>query len=282
MTTRAAAAADHPPGHRVGGDLAAGPDGAAVRAGHARGEDRRGDVHQRGPGPGRDPQLQRRRLRLALPEVQGRPAQDVHAARAPGDQEDRQVQAGRARPAVLDLEPGQAGRLPGRRGGGRRHQPRGPAGPAPRGGRLVSTREDLEDLPRPRLRGQEGPGRAPLRDRRRRGHTRGRRARSRLLHGRVRAAQPAAPPRAGSGPSAAAGTRTPTANRGRRRRATYTRPHGVRHLFAAYDLAKDQLYGHIKTTKNRIEVPGVLPLPALAAPARGAHRDRAATTSPRT
>lgn len=34
------------------------------------------------------------------------------------------------------------------------------------------------------------------------------------------------------------------------RRATYTRPHGVRHLFAAYDLAKDQLYGHVKKTKN--------------------------------
>ena len=28
-----------------------------------------------------------------------------------------------------------------------------------------------------------------------------------------------------------------------RRRATYTRPHGVRHLFAAYDLSKDKLYG---------------------------------------
>ncbi|MEV3898536.1 IS630 family transposase [Streptomyces anulatus] len=36
-----------------------------------------------------------------------------------------------------------------------------------------------------------------------------------------------------------------------RRRATYTRPHGIRHLFAAYDLAKDQLYGHVKKTKNR-------------------------------
>jgi transposase len=36
-----------------------------------------------------------------------------------------------------------------------------------------------------------------------------------------------------------------------RRRATYTRPHGVRHLFAAYDLGKDQLYGHIKKTKTR-------------------------------
>ncbi|MFJ9143814.1 IS630 family transposase [Streptomyces griseus] len=36
-----------------------------------------------------------------------------------------------------------------------------------------------------------------------------------------------------------------------RRRATYTRPHGVRHLFAAYDLGKDQLYGHIKPRKHR-------------------------------
>ncbi|MGW3167456.1 transposase [Streptomyces sp. NPDC001142] len=36
-----------------------------------------------------------------------------------------------------------------------------------------------------------------------------------------------------------------------RRRATYTRSHGVRHLFAAYDLAKDHLYGHVKKTKNR-------------------------------
>ena len=36
----------------------------------------------------------------------------------------------------------------------------------------------------------------------------------------------------------------------RRRRATYTRPHGVRHLFAAYDLAKDRLYGHIKPIKK--------------------------------
>ncbi|GAA5043344.1 hypothetical protein GCM10023336_04840 [Streptomyces similanensis] len=36
-----------------------------------------------------------------------------------------------------------------------------------------------------------------------------------------------------------------------RRRATYTRPHGVQHLFAAYDLGKDQLYGHIKKNENR-------------------------------
>ncbi|MCX5215389.1 IS630 family transposase [Kitasatospora sp. NBC_00240] len=36
-----------------------------------------------------------------------------------------------------------------------------------------------------------------------------------------------------------------------KRRATYTRPHGVRHLMAAYDLAKDKMYGHVKKTKNR-------------------------------
>jgi transposase len=39
----------------------------------------------------------------------------------------------------------------------------------------------------------------------------------------------------------------------RRRRATYTRPHGVRHLLAAYDLSRDKLYGHIKPRKRRGE-----------------------------
>jgi len=39
----------------------------------------------------------------------------------------------------------------------------------------------------------------------------------------------------------------------RRRRATYTRPHGVRHPLAAYDLSRDRLYGHIKPRKRRGE-----------------------------
>jgi hypothetical protein len=39
----------------------------------------------------------------------------------------------------------------------------------------------------------------------------------------------------------------------RRRRATYKRPHGVRHLLAAYDLSRDGLYGHIKPGKRRGE-----------------------------
>jgi nicotinamidase-related amidase len=84
------------PGHRVGGDLAAGADGAAVRAGHGRGRDREGGVHQRGPGPRCDPQLQRRRVQLALPEVQRRSSAEVHASPAAGDQEDREIEAGRA------------------------------------------------------------------------------------------------------------------------------------------------------------------------------------------
>jgi transposase len=43
------------------------------------------------------------------------------------------------------------------------------------------------------------------------------------------------------------------APRRRRRRATYKRPHGVRHLLAAYDLSTDRLYGHIKARKGRTE-----------------------------
>ena len=39
--------------------------------------------------------------------------------------------------------------------------------------------------------------------------------------------------------------------RRRRRRATYTRTHGVRHLMAAYDLNQDKIYGHIKLKKDR-------------------------------
>jgi transposase len=37
----------------------------------------------------------------------------------------------------------------------------------------------------------------------------------------------------------------------RRRRATYKRTAGVRHLLAGYDLTRDRIYGHIKPAKNR-------------------------------
>ena len=39
----------------------------------------------------------------------------------------------------------------------------------------------------------------------------------------------------------------------RRQRATYNRYGGVRHLFAALDLGRDKLYGHIKPVKRRTE-----------------------------
>lgn len=43
----------------------------------------------------------------------------------------------------------------------------------------------------------------------------------------------------------------PAAPRRRRMRATYKRPHGVRHLMAGYDLSTDTLYGHVVTKKDR-------------------------------
>jgi hypothetical protein len=52
---------------------------------------------------------------------------------------------------------------------------------------------------------------------------------------------------------AAAGKGEQNAPRRRRRRATYLRPHGVRHLLAGYDLATDRLYGHVKTRKGRTQ-----------------------------
>ena len=51
----------------------------------------------------------------------------------------------------------------------------------------------------------------------------------------------------------AAGKGDPAAPRRRRMRATYTRPHGVRHLLAGYDLSTDRLYGHVKVRKGRTE-----------------------------
>ena len=39
--------------------------------------------------------------------------------------------------------------------------------------------------------------------------------------------------------------------RRRRRRATYTRTKGVRHLLAALDMNRDWIYGHVKTNKKR-------------------------------
>lgn len=51
----------------------------------------------------------------------------------------------------------------------------------------------------------------------------------------------------------AVGAGTQQAPRRRRRRATYNRPNGVRHLMAGYDLATDKLYGHVVKRKTRTE-----------------------------
>lgn len=56
--------------------------------------------------------------------------------------------------------------------------------------------------------------------------------------------------------------------RRRRLRMTYNRTGGVRHLFAAYDLGRDWLYGHIKPRKTRTRFLEVRHLPAHALPAR--------------
>ncbi len=50
---------------------------------------------------------------------------------------------------------------------------------------------------------------------------------------------------------AAVGTGDSAAPRRRRRRATYNRPHGVRHLMAGYDLSTDRVYGHVVKKKGR-------------------------------
>ncbi len=52
-------------------------------------------------------------------------------------------------------------------------------------------------------------------------------------------------------PVALKGDGTTEDPRRRRRRATYSRRKGVRHLMAAYDLNQDKIYGHIKTNKDR-------------------------------
>jgi hypothetical protein len=72
----------------------------------------------------------------------------------------------------------------------------------------LSAAENLEDLCRPRLRGQESPGRAPVRDRRPRGHSRAWRPKGDLLPGRIRAAEPPASP----GPAVGRGQQQRTKN----------------------------------------------------------------------
>ena len=93
------AVVDHPAGFGVGGAVAACPDRVVVGAAHGRAGDREDRVHVRGPGPGGDPQLQRRRLRLVGAEVCGWPTTDVHASRSGG----RSRRSRSSRPTDHDL-----------------------------------------------------------------------------------------------------------------------------------------------------------------------------------
>src|SRR5215831_19125782 len=61
----------------------------------------------------------------------------------------------------------------------------------------------------------------------------------------------ACPSRRGAWAAAGGKNKEPGRAPRRRRRATYTRTAGVRHLFAAYELGEDRLFGHIKPRKNR-------------------------------
>jgi transposase len=108
-----------------------------------------------------------------------------------------------------------------------------------------------EDQHRPGLRGEEEPGAAALRDRRRHRRTRpGRPDRGDL---RRRGPLNLMPHPGRQWAPVAAGKGEQNAPRRRRRRATYKRPHGVRHLLAGYDLSRDKLYGHITKRKGRTE-----------------------------
>jgi hypothetical protein len=60
------------------------------------------------------------------------------------------------------------------------------------------------------------------------------------------------PPRPGRQWAAVSGkSKEPGRYPRRRIRATYNRTGGIRHLFAAYELGEDRLYGHIKPRKTR-------------------------------
>src|SRR5690242_8534448 len=135
-------------------------------------------------------------------------------------------------------------------GVGRRHQPRGPAGAAPRGGRQFSAAETSKASTDPDYAAKKA----------RIEH------RYAIADGEV-VPDPGEPqvifcvdefgplnlqPHPGRQWAAASGKHKEPGRKPRpRRRATYTRTAGVRHLFAAYELGEDKLFGHIKPRKNR-------------------------------
>ena len=237
-------------GLRVGGDLAAGADGAAVRAGHGCGRDREGGLHQPGPGTRCDPQLQRRRVRLALPEVQRRPSAEVHAGHR------REIKKiAKSKPAEHDL-------------------PFSTWSLAKLADFLVAEGV-VDDISHEGLRvllRQEGVTFQRLKTWKASKDPRyaAKKARVEQLYAIAdREVTPAdgdpeivfcvdefgplnLQPRPGRQWAAVSGKNKEPGRAPRpRMRATYTRTAGVRHLFAAYELGEDKLYGHIKPRKTR-------------------------------
>ena len=117
---------------------------------------------------------------------------------------------------------------------------------------LVSTHKDLESLEGHELPGQEGPDRAPVRDRRRRGHAR---ARGAAGHWCLDEFGPLnlMPHQGWQWAERGGRLKDPERDPRPRRRATYNRHDGVRHLFAAYNLTGDRLFEHVKPRKRRVQ-----------------------------
>jgi hypothetical protein len=140
--------------------------------------------------------------------------------------------------------------------------------------------EDMETVARPGVPGQEGPRGASVCDRRRRGSTRAGEPEVVFCLDEFGALN--LQPHPGR-QWAQRGGRHQDPERGprRRRRATYNRPHGVRHLFAAFDLATDRLYGHVKPTKTRTKFTSSA-LTCVASTRNRCGWRSSATSSPRT
>jgi len=105
---------------------------------------RRGDLHQPGPGPRRDPQLRRRRVRRALPALPGRPPGDLQRRPTRRDHQGRPGSAHRSRAAGFDAGAGRSWPSTWSPRGGRQgvvddYQPPRTAPAAGPGGRVRST-----------------------------------------------------------------------------------------------------------------------------------------------